>query len=42
LARVLAIGIGFFGLFVTGVVAAIAVHAMLSALGDRGSGGERS
>src|SRR5262249_23354184 len=28
--RALAIGIGFFGLFVTGVIAAIAVHAMRS------------
>jgi len=30
LTRALAIGIGFFGLFVTGVIAAIAVHAMRS------------
>jgi hypothetical protein len=42
LTRVLAIGIGYFGLFVTGVIAAIAVHAMRSALTDRGSAGERS
>ena len=40
LTRVLAIGIGFFGLFVTGVIAAIAVHATRSALIDRESGGE--
>ena len=40
LTRVLAIGIGFFGLFVTGVIAAIAVHAMRSALADRERGGE--
>ena len=42
LTRVLAIGIGFFGLFETGLIAAIAVHAMRSALTDGGSGGERS
>src|SRR5262249_3564954 len=42
LSRALAIGIGFFGLFVTGVIAAIAVHAMLSSLTGGGSGGERS
>jgi Ion channel len=42
LTRALAIGIGFFGLFVTGLIAAIAVHAMRSALTDGGSGGERS
>ncbi len=42
LSRALAIGIGFLGLFVTGVIAAIAVHAMLSALTDSGSDGERS
>lgn len=42
LTRLLAILIGFFGLFVTGVIAAIAVHAMLSALNDRGSGDKRS
>jgi hypothetical protein len=41
LTRALAIGIGFFGLFVTGIITAIAVHAMYSALGDGGSGGER-
>jgi len=34
LARVLAIGIGVSGLFLTGVVAAIAVHAMRTALTD--------
>ena len=42
LTRVLAIGIGYFGLFVTGVIAAVAVHAMRSALIDGGSGDERS
>ena len=42
LTRALAIGIGYFGLFVTGVIAAIAVHAMRSALTDRGSASERS
>jgi hypothetical protein len=42
LTRALAIGIGYFGLFVTGVIAAMAVHAMRSALTDGGSGGERS
>src|SRR5215510_6715991 len=42
LTRALAIGIGFFGLFVTGIIAAIAVHALRSALTDGGSGGERS
>ena len=41
-ARALAIVIGYFGLFVTGVVAAIAVHAMRSALTDGDKGGERS
>jgi hypothetical protein len=41
LTRALAIGIGFSGLFVTGLIAAVAVHAMRSALTDRGSGGER-
>jgi len=40
LTRVLAIGIGFFGLFVTALIAAIAVHAMRSALTDDGSGNE--
>lgn len=34
LSRVLAIGIGVSGLFLTGVVAAIAVHAMRTALTD--------
>jgi hypothetical protein len=38
--RALAIGIGFLGLFVTGVIAAIAVHAMRSALADRERGSE--
>ena len=42
LTRVLAIGIGFSGLFVTGLIAAIAVHAMRSALTDGGNGGARS
>ena len=42
LTRALAIVIGYFGLFVTGVIAAIAVYAMRSALIDGGSGGERS
>ena len=42
LARALAIGIGFSGLLITGVIAAIAVHAMRSALTDGGSGGEGS
>ena len=40
LTRVLAIGIGFFGLFVTALIAAIAVQAMRSALTDDGSGNE--
>jgi hypothetical protein len=40
LTRALAIGIGFSGLFVTGLIAAIAVHAMRSALTDGASGGE--
>ena len=40
LTRVLAIGIGFAGLFVTGLIAAIAVHAMRSALTDGGNGSE--
>jgi hypothetical protein len=40
LARALAIGIGFFGLFVTALIAAIAVHAMRSALTDDGRGNE--
>lgn len=42
LTRTLAIGIGLSGLFLTGVIAAIAVHAARSALDDGGSGGERS
>jgi len=42
LTRALAIVIGFSGLFVTGLIAAVAVHAMRSALTDDGSGGERS
>lgn len=42
LTRALAIGIGFSGLFVTGLIAAIAVQAMRSALTDDASGGERS
>jgi Ion channel len=42
LTHALAIGIGFSGLFVTGVIAAIAVHAMRSALTGGGSGAERS
>lgn len=42
LTRALAIGIGLFGLLLTGVMAAIAVHAIRSALTDGGSGGERS
>jgi len=40
LTRVLAIGIGFSGLFLTGLIAAIAVHAMRSALTDGENGGE--
>ena len=42
LTRALAIGIGFTGLFITGLIAAIAVYAMGSALADGGSSGERS
>ena len=42
LARALAIGIGFSGLLITGVIAAIAVHAMRSALTDGRNGGEGS
>src|SRR5262252_9593036 len=42
LTRVFTIGIGFSGLFVTGLIAAIAVQAMRSALTDGGSGGDRS
>jgi ion channel len=37
LARALAIGIGITGLFLTGVVAAIAVHAMRTALSNSDS-----
>src|ERR1700756_628474 len=39
LTRVLAIGIGFFGLFITALIAAIAVYAMHSALTNGGNGG---
>jgi Ion channel len=42
LTRALAIGIGISGLLLTGVVAAIAVHAMRSALTDAKSDDERS
>jgi Ion channel len=42
LTRVLAILIGFSGLLVTGVVAAIAVHAIRSTVNDGGNEGERS
>src|SRR5215469_12096915 len=42
LTRALAIGIGYFGLFATGVIAAMAVYAMHSALTDDGIEGERS
>ena len=42
LTRALAIGIGYFGLFATGLIAAMGVYAMHSALTDAGSGGERS
>ena len=42
LTRALAIGIGFFGLFVTALIAAIAVYAMHSALTNAGNGGKRS
>ena len=38
LARALAIGIGVCGLFLTGVIAAIAVYAMRTALTDRDTG----
>jgi voltage-gated potassium channel len=41
LTRILAVGIGFSGLLFAGVIAAIAVHAMRSALTDDGSGGGR-
>jgi hypothetical protein len=37
LTRALAIGIGIYGLFLTGVIAAIAVHAMHTALTDSDS-----
>jgi len=40
LTRALAIVIGFSGLFATGLIAAIAVHAMREALTDGGSGGK--
>ena len=40
LTRALAIGIGFFGLFATALIAAIAVYAMHSALTNAGNGGE--
>ena len=40
LTRVLAIGIGFFRLFITALIAAIAVYATHSALTDDGSGNE--
>ena len=42
LARIFAIGIGLSGLLLTGLIAAIAVHAIRSALTDGASGGERS
>ena len=42
LARFFAIGIGLSGLLLTGLIAAIAVHAIRSALTDGKSGGERS
>jgi hypothetical protein len=38
LARALAIGIGISGLFLTGLIAAIAVHAMRAALSDDDAG----
>ncbi|MET0536502.1 MAG: potassium channel family protein [Xanthobacteraceae bacterium] len=38
LARALAIGIGVSGLFLTGLIAGIAVYAMRTALGDRDAG----
>ena len=40
LTRVLAIAIGFFGLFGTALIAAIAVYAMRSALTDDDSDGD--
>jgi len=42
LTRALSIGIGYFGLFATGVIAAMGVYAMHSALTDDESGRERS
>src|SRR5258708_12681060 len=42
LTRALAIGIAFFGLFATALIAAIAVHAIRSALIDDGRGNEGS
>ena len=42
LTRALAIGIGISGVFLTGVIAAIAVHAIRSAHPDGKRGGERS
>ena len=42
LARTLAVGIGLSGLLLTGLIAAIAVHAIRSALTDGMSGGDRS
>jgi voltage-gated potassium channel len=38
LARAIAIGIGFCGLFLTGLIAGIAVYAMRAALTDRDTG----
>jgi len=38
LGRALAVGIGICGLFVTGVIAGIAVYAMRRALGERDTG----
>jgi hypothetical protein len=38
LARALAIGIGVSGLFLTGLIAGIAVYAMRTALTDRDTG----
>ena len=40
LTHALAIGIGFLGVFATALIAAIAVHAMRSALTDDGSGND--
>ena len=42
LSRVLAIGIGLSGLFVTGLIAAIAVQAIRATLPDGGNDGKRS